>query len=528
MPKLKELEKLLTQGKINRREFIAAASALGIATAVSPTLFPESAHAATPKKGGRFRLGMAGGSTTDSMDTGTLLDTMPQVINLQLRNALVEVNHKGEPIPELAESFESTPDAAEWTFKLRQGVEFHNGKTLDAEDVVFSINHHRKESSKSAAKGLVEPITEIKTDGKYTVTFKLNGGNADFPFIMSDYHLVMVPAGTTDFEKGMGTGAYELVSFEPGVRSLAKRNPNYFKEGRGHFDEIETLGIKDATARTNALKTGQIDAMNRAETKTVRLLQRLPQLELIQTNGTKHYTIPMDFRKEPFNNNDVRLGLKHAIDRNQLVKTILRGYGVVGNDHPIGRNQQYFDTSLAQREYDPDKAKFHMKKAGLEGATFDLHVSDAAFGGAVDSSILYKESAKKAGIDINVIKEPADGYWSNVWMKKPWTFSFWGGRATNDWMFSVAYAEGASWNESFWSHKRFNELLIAARAELDTQKRASMYSEMQALCSNEGASVIPMFASDLAVINKKVGHEAVVAADWELDGLRAPERWWFV
>ncbi len=526
MSKLKKLEELFEQGNINRREFIAAASAIGVSAALSPVLFPQTAQAAMPKKGGRFRVGLAGGSTTDSLDTATLPDMMPQVLNRQLRNGLVEVNYKGEPIPELAESFESTPDAAQWTFKLRKDVEFHNGKSFDADDVIFSINHHRGKDSKSAAKGVVDPIKEIRKNGKHSVTFVLSGGNADFPFIMSDYHLTIVPDGTTDFEKGMGTGPFVLDSHEPGVRAFAKRNRNYFKSGRGHFDEVETLGIKDATARTNALKTGQIDAMNRAERKTVHLLKRMPGIKVIQTTGTKHYTIPMDFRKAPFNNLDARLALKYAIDRQQLVKTVLRGYGVVGNDHPIGKNQQYFDKSLAQREYDPDKARYHLKKAGMTGSVFNLHVSDAAFGGAVDSAILYKEAAKKAGLDINVIKEPSDGYWSNVWMKKPWTFSFWSGRPTNDWMFSIAYAEGASWNESFWSHKRFNELLVAARAELDSNKRGAMYAEMQALCSNEGASVIPMFASDLTGMNNKIGYENV-AGNWEMDGMRAPERWWF-
>ena len=97
------------------------------------------------------------------------------------RNCLVEIDHQGNPIPELAESWEASKDAATWTFKLRQGVEFHNGKTMTAEDVIFSINHHRGEDSKSAAKGIVDQIKDIRADGKYRVIFELIGGNADFP-----------------------------------------------------------------------------------------------------------------------------------------------------------------------------------------------------------------------------------------------------------------------------------------------------------------------------------------------------------
>ncbi|MGQ4809756.1 Glutathione-binding protein GsiB [Candidatus Entotheonellaceae bacterium PAL068K] len=515
-----------SQEHVTRRELLERVSVVGLAAAMSPALLNTSVAAATPKQGGRLRLGLAGGSTTDSLDPGTLLDMVPQIINRQLRNGLVEVDYQGNLLPELAESWEVSPDAATWIFKLRQGVEFHHGKTMEAEDVVFSINHHRGKDSKSAAKGVVDPIKEVKADGKHTVVFTLDGGNADFAFIMSDYHLTIVPADSTDFEKGIGTGPYMLVSHEPGVRAFSKRYPNYWKTGRGHFDEVETITINDVTARTNALKTGQIDAMNRCERKTVRLLEQLPGIQVIKTQGTKHYTIPMMSTVAPYDNNDVRLALKYAIDREQLVKTILRGYGTVGNDHPIGRNQRFYASELPQRPYDPDKAKFYLHQAGLAGHTFKLHVADAAFGGAVDAAVLYKEQAAKAGLKIDVVKEPSDGYWSNVWMKKPWTFSFWSGRLTEDWMFSIAYAAGANWNESFWTHERFNVLLKAARAELNLAKRRQMYGEMQRLVRDEGATVIPMFAFDLTAASTKLQFENV-AADWEMDGMRAHERWWF-
>jgi peptide/nickel transport system substrate-binding protein len=359
------------------------------------------------------------------------------------------------------------------------------------------------------------------------VVFTLAGGNADFPMIMSDYHLAVFPAGTKNFEKGMGTGAFSLVKWEPGVRALAKRNPNYWKAGRGHFDEVETIYINDVNARTNALKTGQIDAMNGCERKTFHLLEKMKDIKTINATGTTHYTIPMLCDVAPFNNNDVRLGLKLALDREQVVKQILRGYGMVANDHPIAPSQRFFASELPQRKYDPDKAKYHIKKAGMLGETFKLHVSDAAFAGAVDTAVLYKEHAAKAGIKIDVVREPGDGYWSDVWMKKPWCFSFWGGRPSEDWMFTMGYAEDASWNEAHFKHKRFNELLINARAELDNKKRRKMYVEMQRIMRDEGGSVIPMFANLLMATSPKVVAKNV-AANFDLDGLRAPERWYFI
>ncbi len=528
MSKIKELEDMLWRGKISRREFISRVSALGLMAAVSPALLSTSAHAAKPKRGGRVRLGSAGGSTTDSLDPGTVSHTMPQTVNQCLRNMLVEVDYRGEAIPELVENWEASPDAAKWVFKLRKGVEFHNGKTMTAEDVVYSFNEHRGPDTKSAAKGVVAPIKDIKADGKYTVVFTLKEGNADFPFIASDYHIPVVPVGTKgkEYEKGMGTGPFSMVSWEPGVRFVGKRNPNYFKEGRPYFDEVEIIGIADTTARTNALKTGQIDVMNRAETKTLHLLEKIKGIQVLKLEGARHYTIPMLTTIKPYDNNDVRLGLKYAIDREQMVKQILRGYGYVGNDHPIPKINKYYAKELPQREYDPDKARFHLKKAGQLDRTFNLHAAESAYPGAIDASVLIKESAAKAGIKINVVREPDDGYWENVWIKKEWVQCYWSGRPTADWMFSIAYAAGASWNDTKWDHPRFNQLLKEARAELDEKKRREMYVECQRIVRDEGATPVPAFSLQLSAATTKLGFKNV-AANWEFDGFRAPERWWF-
>ncbi len=527
MSKLQKLEQLFTEGKITRREFMARVSALGLAAAVSPALLASTAEAAKPKKGGRVILGSAGGSTTDSLDPGTLSHSMPQTVNQCLRSHLVEVDYKGEVVPELAKSWKASKDAATWTFKLRKGVEFHNGKTMTAEDVVSSFNEHRGADTKSAAKGITDQITDIKADGKYAVIFTLKEGNADFPFIASDYHIPIVPTGTKgkEYEKGVGTGPFILKAWEPGVRFFGTRNPNYFKKGRPYFDEVEILGIADTNARTNALKTGQIHVMNRCEPKTLHLLARAPGVNVLKLEGSRHYTIPMLTTMKPYDNNDVRLGLKYAIDREQMVKTILRGYGYLGNDHPIPRNNKYYAKELPQREFDPDKAKYHLKKAGQLDRTFKLHAADAAFPGAVDASVLIQESAKKAGIKIQVVREPDDAYWENVWIKKEWVQCYWSGRATADWMFSTAYTADANWNDTLWKHPKFNQLVKEARAELNEKKRREMYVECQRIVRDEGATAVPAFALQLSAASKKVAFKNP-AANWEFDGFRLAERWW--
>jgi len=528
MSELSKLTELFRQNKISRRQFIAQVSALGLAVAVSPALLAGTARASVPKKGGRFIIGITGGSTTDSMDPGTLTSNMNQNVNWQIRNSLVEIDHEFNAIPELAESWGSTPDAKVWTFKLRKGVEFHNGKTMTAEDVVFSINHHLGENSKSAAKGYLKSIESIKADGKNEVTFTLTGGSADFPFIMGDYHLTICPAGTKgpEWEKGIGTGGYILESWEPGVRAFAKRNPNYWKEGRAHFDEIETLSITDTNARTNALKTGATNYMDRCELKTVHLLKRMPGVNVSAITATAHYTIPMLVDQKPYNDNNVRMALKLAVDREELVKQILRGYGEPGNDHPIAPVNKYHAKNLEQRKYDPEKAKFYMKKAGMLDHTFNLHAADSAFAGAVDAAVLMKEQAKKAGIKINVVREPDDGYWSNVWMKKEWCMCYWGGRPVEDMMFSVAYSDGAPWNDTHWKNAQFNKLLVDARAELNEDKRRKMYEDMQEICRNDSGTVVPMFNQMVEASSDKLAH-GPISGHMALDGMRIGERWWF-
>jgi peptide/nickel transport system substrate-binding protein len=399
--------------------------------------------------------------------------------------------------------------------------------------VVASFNHHRGEDTKSAAAGIVAPIKDVKADGTDKVVFVLEGGNADFPFLVSDYHLTICPAnadGTMDWQSGVGTGGYMLESFDPGINTIVKRNPNYWKEGRAFFESVENLFIADTAARTNAVTTGEIHAMSNLDLKTVHLLQRDENLNVFPIFGNKHGLFPMLTDVAPFDNNDVRLALKFAVNREEMLQKIIKGQGEVGNDTPIGPANIYRATpeELPQRPYDPEQAKHHLKKAGMENLSVQLHVADSAFEGAVDAAQLYAESAKAAGISIEVVREPEDGYWSSVWLIKPWCASYWGGRPTEDWVFSQIYSSGADWNESHWENERFNKLLVEARGELDPAKRRELYVEMQRIVHDDGGSVIPLFMAYTHAVRKEIGMPEKIANNWELDGHKDAERWWFV
>ncbi|MBW4975711.1 Twin-arginine translocation pathway signal [Roseovarius sp. EC-HK134] len=513
---------ILNSGRINRRGFMATTAGAALIAGL-----PLRAKAA-PSRGGHLRAAIGHGQTTDTLDPGTWSNSFTTSLGFAIHGRLTEVAADGSLIPEVAESWEASADASVWRFKLRSGVAFHSGKSLTAADVVNSINFHRGENSTSAAGPLVAPVTDITTEGDDIVVFTLDGGNADFPYFLSDYHLVICKAEgeSIDWKSGDGCGSYVLKDFNPGVSYALERNPNHWRSDVAWFDTAEVLAIVDQNARTTALVSGDVDVVDRLDLKTVGLLARNPNIQINSVAGTQHFTFAMDTRAEPYNNPDVRLALKYGINRQELVDKILFGYGSIGNDHPIGRGQRFFNTELEQKSFDPDKAKFHLKQAGLDSLEVKLSAADAAFGGAVDAAVLYQSSAAQAGITLTPVREANDGYWSDVWMKKPFSAVYWSGRPVEDQMFATAYKCGAAWNDTFWCNDRFDELMLKARSELDEDKRREMYFEMQAICSDDGGQIVPMFANYVFGNSNKIAHSDTLGANWDVDGMRFIERWW--
>lgn len=492
-------------GRISRRELLGRAAALGAGAAMLANLAAGvDAHAAeTPRKGGHLRLGLAGGSTTDSLDPTTWNDSVNIDIGGGVYNALVEVDPHNKPVPELAESWEAKPGATVWIFNLRKGVTFHNGKTFDADDAVFSLNLHRG-NSKSGAAGSFKEVADVKKLSPGQIQVTLSAGDADFPTVLTDYHVKMVPADTKDLGKGVGTGGYAIEHYDPGVRATGQRYPNYWKQGHAHPDSFEVTVINDVAARMAAMSSGQVDAVNRVDPKQAKLLKRNPRLGLVVADGGWHCLVSMLRTKPPFDNADMRKAMQYAFDRPQIVKTLFAGYGDAGNDHPISKSDAFYNAHIPQMAYDPDKAKFHAKQAGFDGTVL-IQASDAAFAGAVDMATLMQASAKKAGIKIDVKREPADGFWDNVWLKGDCVTSYWGGRAAATQMLAVAYQSGAPWNESQYNNPKFDALLAQARAEVDYAKRKQLVGDLQSMLNGDPATIVLAFKNWIDAHNTKVG-----------------------
>ncbi|MBN9273890.1 MAG: ABC transporter substrate-binding protein, partial [Mesorhizobium sp.] len=323
-----------------RRDLLGGAAKLGIGAAMLGAGIAPS-RAETPVKGGTLRMALAGGSSADSLDPRTYAETVARNVGVSICNQLIEITPDNKMVPELAESWD-TKGATTWTIDLRKGVEFHNGKTLEAADVIYSINLHRGETT-SGAKAIFNAIKDIKADGKQRLVIELDAPNADFMYAFADYHAMIVPDGFTDFGKLVGTGGYRLEEFKPGLRSLVSRNANYWKSDRAHVEAVETTVVNDGTARVMALRGGKADIINRVDRKVVKLLGAGSGIEVVRSPGGIHWTFIGLANAKPTSDNNVRLALKYAFDRKKVLDVVFGGLGIIGNDHPVSPSSPYYN-----------------------------------------------------------------------------------------------------------------------------------------------------------------------------------------
>jgi peptide/nickel transport system substrate-binding protein len=282
-----DVRKLLINPEVTRRDFMTIAGALGMSAATGASLWSNKAMADTPQKGGHMRAGLNDTNTADSLDSTQFVNTTMICISRGFRDSIVNVGPDDKLQPALAESWESSADAKTWRFKIRQGVEFSNGKSLTAEDCVNSTLVHMGADSASAAAGVFSGIDTCTAEGD-TMVVTLKDANADAPFLFTDYHYSVVPTvdGKADLLSAEGTGSYFLKEYEAGVKTVLEKNPNAWEaETAGFADTIEIIGILDDAARQSALISGTVDLINRPALKTISRLKRVPAV-------TWHLPIP--------------------------------------------------------------------------------------------------------------------------------------------------------------------------------------------------------------------------------------------
>ncbi|QKZ05397.1 ABC transporter substrate-binding protein [Pseudomonas eucalypticola] len=462
----------------------------------------DAGPATVGKKGGKIRVAGMSSSTADTLDPAKGALSTDYARQYMFYNGLTRFDSHLVPQLELAEKIDHT-DASLWVITLRNGITFHNGKSLTAEDVVFSLTRHKDPATGSKVMPLMEQFAEIKATGPLEVQIKLSAPNAELPSILAVSHLLIVPAGTTDFNLGIGTGPFTVKEFRPGVRSVAARNPNYWKPGLPYLDEIEFIAISDEPSRVNALLSGDVHMINEVNPRSTARIAASAGHAVVDAPSGNYTDMILRQDQMPTQNADFSQAMKYLLDREQVKSAVFRGYAVVGNDHPIAPGSRYYNADLPQTPYDPDKARFLLKKAGMASVKMPLVASPAATG-SVDMAVLLQQSAKQAGLDLTVNRLPSDGYWSNHWMKHPISFGNINPRPNADIIFSQFFQSTAPWNESGWKNEQFDQLLMTARGETDDAKRSQMYKDMQTLVHDHCGIGIPVFISNIDGVDARI------------------------
>jgi peptide/nickel transport system substrate-binding protein len=490
---------------LSRQELLRRAALAGITVAAGPALLAQPAFATSEvKRGGRLRVGFVGGGSAETLDPGggnTIVDLGRLTVLYEKLFDLAAVPDRKLPgggrlrtLPVLAESIEHNKRGDVWTIRVKDGVEFHSGKPLSADDVIYTFK--RTLDPKNALGGrtgisFVDPHGMKKLD-KRTVRMHFLTPIADPQSSFASRFMGIIPAGMTDFTKPNGTGAFKFKSWKAGDRSLFVKFANYRISGQPYLDELEFIDIPDDAARLNALRSGQVDAIENiapvqaaalANDKTVKILN-------CRTGGF----VPMitTTTLPPFDDVRVRQAFRLLVDRPQMIKNVLLGFGFVGNDL-FSPFDPLYASDLPQRKYDPEKAKSLLKAAGKDGMKVTLWSAKAG-PGMLESAQAFAEQAKAGGITVDVNNGPADTYFSDKYNKVPFFQTLWGNYPLDN-MIALSTYSKAAFNEPRFHNPRFDALWQKARATLDEAKRRQLYHDAQKILYDSGGYMIWGFSN---------------------------------
>jgi peptide/nickel transport system substrate-binding protein len=509
----------------SRRDILGWMMGAGASAAFAGTIFAGArmAHAQTPKRGGKLTFGEVVHGPDDSIDP-LLVSSSTDFHRVRMfYSSLTRLTENLTATPEIAEEFMPNADATEWTFKIKQGVEFHDGKTLTADDVIYSMNRHLGADSPSRAKTLVADIERWEKVGPYEVKAILKTPNADLPIVLGTFHFKIVQDGATDFSKPVGSGPFRVAEFVPGVRARGTAFENYWGDGP-YIDEIENFGIPDPVARMNAFLAGDLDVMQGVLPNAMDSIDKVDGKSVVPTESGAYVTIAARRDMPPGENLDLVMAFRYLMDRQRLLKGTLAGQGTLGNDQPINKSYADWSPDLPQRELDPDKAKYHFERSGVGSTEIPLIAAEVA-PASLEQALVLQREAQKIGMNIAVQRVSTDGYWSAVWLKAPLCIASWNMRPTANIQLTLAYKSDANWNETHWKSAAFDDLLIKSRAATDPAVRKQMYHDMQEMVHNESGSVIPVHRNFIDATNDYVkGIPKVPLGPY--GGLEGPEFYW--
>lgn len=427
-------------------------------------------------------------------------------LNELLYDRLLRQGDHGEPTPGLAVSWSGSDDARQWTFKLRQGVTFHDGTAFTAADVVYSLMRIKSEKIASPTRSVLGFIDKVEAIDDSTVKITLANPDADFPFLLMDYRARILPSrgreGKLDElnETGIGTGPFKLVKLDAAGTTVVEAFPGYW-EGHPKLDRIEIIAIPSDDAQVQALLAGQIDLLGSVQYAKLPLFKG--QGFVVQSVATGDWSgLVMRNDMPPFDDVRVRRALRLLVDR-KAMRQLLAGAegGTITCDHPIWSGDPY--RSEIDCPADPATAKKLLAEAGYpDGLQVDLYTSDVAAPG-IQMAEIYQQQAAAIGVKVNIKVVPADGYWTKVWTKVPFCFTDWSQRPA-DQVLNEVFRSKADWNESGFDHPFFDWLLDAARREMNLDQRKELYTLAQRMLYEEGGTMVPFTKNNFRVTAKQV------------------------
>lgn len=374
-------------------------------TAAAGTSGGVPAGSGTPapaKSGGTLRF------APETFTRGTSLDPLTMnanySVNYALYNTLITIDHQNRKQLMLAESIEPEGgDQSVWTIRLKDGVTFHHGKTLDADDVIYTLGRILDPKNPSPSANLLAGVDlgQIKKMDKRTLRLTLKQPNSQLRDGLAPSGSSILPADY-DAKKPMGTGPFRYESFTAQQRFAATRFDDYFA-GPAHLDRLEFIGFADPTARSNALLAGQIDGLDGLLPSQLPLFKSRDNLQQLvsQTGGYQVFYMKCD-QGSVFADPKVRLAFKLLVDRKQMIDVAWGGYGIPGNDTGVwSQFDPAMDGSLPQRQQDIEQAKSLLKQAGHEGLTITLRTARLSTG-MLESAQVLQQNAKAAGVTINL------------------------------------------------------------------------------------------------------------------------------
>jgi len=409
----------------------------------------------------------------------------------------------------LAESYEVDDSGTVWTFAVRQGVKFHDGKTMNSRDVKFSFDRLRDSEIGAPTASLYENIIDVSTPDDYTVVFTLEAPNPDFLLDLFDYHAKVVDADNTDFATNFnGTGPFIVDRYIPEDRMVLSRNPDYWlydKQGvqMPYLDGVEYLFMSDENAQLEALRSGQVQYLMFLPAEMVPGLESNPDITVYRKPSNFSYVLRMRSDKGPAADNRVRQALKAGTDRSALLNGAVGGLGITGRDTPIGPAFSSYYLDVPEPARDIEKAKRLLAEAGYpDGLDIVLHTQQASPVPAV--ATIWKEQMAEIGVNVEIQMVPPEVYYADMWMEVDFGFTDWGPRPYPQPYLDLAYTTNAPWNESHWSNAKLDELAAEAAKEMNEERRIELYQEIQKIFIEEGPIIVPFFSENLYAARSNV------------------------